>query len=84
MTKSANTDVQLDRAHLEGRVIESSLEHLQMTLSEQDPGLRDELRVLARTFGEYVGKLRVASGVASELERSRRAPARREAAPGTT
>jgi hypothetical protein len=75
MTESASTDVQLDRAHLEGRVIASNLEHLEMTMGEQDPGLREELGMLARTFGEYVSKLRDASGVASQRERSREAPA---------
>ena len=78
MTRAGSTDVQLDRAHLECKVIASSLEHVEMILREEDASLQDELKMFARTFGLYVTKLGTASGVACEAERTRQADTPRE------
>ena len=75
MIRAGSRRVQLDRAHLEGRVIASNLEHLGMILREEDRGLRDELKVFAKSFERYVGKLSDASGVAASVERSKDAGA---------
>jgi hypothetical protein len=71
MTTRRSTHVQLDRAHVEGKVIESSLNHLGTVLVQEDKGLRDELKVLIRSFQRYMGRLGDASTVASDAERIR-------------
>ena len=76
MIRAGSKRVQLDRAHLEGRVIASNLEHLGMILREEDRGLREELRVFTKSFERYVDKLSDASGVAANVERSTDAGAR--------
>lgn len=73
MTRAGNAQVQLDRAHVEGQVIASNLEHLGTVLSGADRGLRDELKLFTRKFGLYVGRLSDASAAASNVERSRQA-----------
>ena len=48
---------QLDRAYVQSKVIESSLQHLTTTLSEVDPTLREDVQSYVDRFEQYVRKL---------------------------
>ena len=75
MTSVSTEHAQLDRAHVQGKVIEANLKHLGLVLSAADRGLRDELASFTRGFGLYVGKLNDACTAADADDRG--APARR-------
>jgi len=46
-----------ERAHAESRVISANLEHLATRVADIDPKLRDDLRVYADRFDDYVRRL---------------------------
>ena len=74
MPLSTQQNAQLDRAYVQSRVIETNLQHLSVTLTDVDPELRDDLRVYAARFEEYVRKLGDACGqTAGELQKLTRA-----------
>lgn len=54
-TNTART--QLNRAHVQGKVIQANLEHLGVVLSDTDGTLSDELASLTERFGHYVRRL---------------------------
>ena len=55
---TANTaHTQLNRAHVQGKVIQANLEHLGVVLSDQNGALSDELASLTEGFGHYVRRL---------------------------
>jgi hypothetical protein len=61
MTATTNPATQLDRAHIQGKVIESNLEHLRIGLLGTDSDMGDQLVPIARAFEQYVRRLRTAS-----------------------
>ena len=70
MTSVSTEHAQLDRAHVQSRVIEANLRHLGVVLSAADRGLRDELASFTRGFGLYVGRLNDACAAADADARS--------------
>ena len=57
MAVATKQNAQLDRAYVQSRVIETNLQHLTLTLTDVDPELRDDLRLYAQRFKQYVRKL---------------------------
>jgi len=55
------TATQLDRAHIQSRVIEANLEHLRVALLGTDTDIGDRLVPIAHAFGQYVRRLGTAS-----------------------
>jgi len=70
MTSVSTEHAQLDRAHVQGKVIEANLKHLALVLSAADRGLRDEPASFTRGFGLYVGRLNDARTAADADARS--------------
>lgn len=66
MTTATSRAATLDRAYVQSRVIEASLERLAETLREVEPELRDDLASYVRRFDEYVLQLRSASASSAE------------------
>ncbi len=54
---TTNTATQLNRAHIQGKVIQANLEHLGVVLSDTDGALSEELASLTEGFGRYVRRL---------------------------
>lgn len=79
MSTAGTPHVELDRAHLQSKVIVSNLEHLGMVLSEAATGLRDDLKSFTRAFGLYVGRL---SDACTTADTEARASESRQQAPG--
>ena len=52
---------QLDRAHIQGKVIEANLEHLRVALLGTDTDIGEPLVPIARAFEQYVRQLGAAS-----------------------
>lgn len=59
----ANTTVadQLDRAYVQSKVIKTSLDHLEDTLSAAAPDLREDLAAFSRRFDNYIDILNTAA-----------------------
>jgi hypothetical protein len=57
VTTNANRAATLDRAYVQSRVIETSLERLSATASQVEPELREQLSSCVSTFDEYVRRL---------------------------
>jgi len=70
MTSVSPAHAQLDRAHVQSKVIEANLERLGVALSEADRGLRDELASFTRGFRIYVGRLNDACTAADANHRA--------------
>ena len=70
MTSMSTEHAQLDRAHVQGKVIEANLKHLGLVLSAAERGLRDELASFTRGFGLYVGRLNDACTAADADDRA--------------
>lgn len=70
MTWVSTAHAQLDRAHVQGKVIEANLERLGVVLSAADRGLRDELASFTRGFGLYVERLNDACTAAEANDRA--------------
>ena len=62
------TATQLDRAHIQSRVIEANLEHLRVALLGTDTDIGDRLVPIAHAFGEYVSRLGDARALAESAE----------------
>jgi hypothetical protein len=61
MTHTATPSAQLNRAYVQGKVIEANLEHLRDVLIDSSAELRDGLTPLMHRFGAYVRELKDAS-----------------------
>ena len=68
-TLTGTTAVQLDRAHIEGQVIASNLDHLKLVLPAADGGLHAALASITAAFGLYVERLSDARTIARASER---------------
>jgi hypothetical protein len=55
---------QLNRAYVQGKVIEANLEHLRVVLADGNDDLRDGLKPFAHSFGQYVRALNKACATA--------------------
>jgi len=65
------TAIRLNRAYVQGTVIEANLEHLRVVLQDVNEDLRDGLIPLTHRFEEYVRSLNDACIVADADEESR-------------
>jgi len=70
MTSMTTAHAQLERAHVQSKVIEANLERLGSVLSAAaDPSLGDELASFTRGFRIYVGRLNDACTAANANDR---------------
>ena len=72
--------VQLNRAYVQGKVIQANLEHLGVVLSDTDGAPCDELASLTDGFRRYVRRLSDAC-IAADAPSSARAPFQASRAP---
>jgi hypothetical protein len=63
-TTTITSSTRLNRAYVQGKVIEANLEHLRVVLLDADADLREGLKPLSAGFRKYVRSLSEASTLA--------------------
>ena len=71
MTTAATSSIHLNRAYVQSKVIEANLEHLRVVLLDANADLRDGLKPLSLSFGNYVRSLSEACALADASEQAR-------------